>query len=123
MTMTQQQAEALLHGRVEELEWDEYRFPLPCTRQFNRQLRGGHWMLPPYMVLIYEYGIMDIALYEGRGVRVGFNETTQDMSEIIYADSPNLPAEWKDIVNNVVSMIVLYGPRCTIRTRPQGKVI
>lgn len=89
-----------------------FRVKLPPTEKFPLQGRtcgniGGvkEVLMPPYLAAEVEGDAIHVDLYEGQGYRVGYDRETDDTSQCVYADSENMPDEWKRPVFNALKEI------------------
>ena len=97
----------------------ELRVALPPTELYPEETRLHGLVLPPYIATWQRGDKIEIDLWEGRGCRVGLDHETEDASQCIYADSDNLPDEWKEPVAKAIAEIQEKYPRSRLVYRPE----
>lgn len=111
----------------------ELRRPLPVTGEFGLKLRKGggsieDFKVPPYITSGREFtdnGVAEFGLWEGDGYRAGYGPRDGDAvkSTFIYADSPNVPPEWRPAIGAALKEVAEKWPGIAIRFRPDHDAV
>ncbi len=108
---------------------ESFHMPLLPTDRFPRLSRGcGNIggvtgvQMPPYLAAEVDGGLVHVNLWEGDGRRVGYDRQDYDASAFIYADSVDMPEEWKQPIAEALEEIREHCPGVPLVFRPEPDV-
>jgi len=98
-----------------DIEFDSYRAPLPVIEGFPElergKIDGKVLMLPAYLLARVDGGSVNLMICAGTG------HQAQISGEWVYADSANVPEEWKDPIAKAIEEVRAHWPSKAILLR------
>jgi hypothetical protein len=116
-----------LWGFSVELGVPCYRAPLPPTPDYPMLMRScgniagiKQIPMPPYIMAQRHAECIEFDLFEADGYRIGYDRDSHSNEACLYADSEDLPEEWRESIQAATDAVTQHWPGLPLRFRPRS---